>query len=24
MRGLRTAPKPPVREGKKRPHIETW
>jgi acetyl-CoA carboxylase carboxyltransferase component len=24
MRGLRTAPKPPTREGKKRPHIETW
>ena len=24
MRGLRTAPKPPARQGKKRPHIETW
>ena len=23
-RGLRTAPKPPSRQGKKRPHIETW
>ncbi len=24
MRGLRTAPPPPARPGKKRPHIETW